>query len=523
MGGYHLAAQFEKQLDQHPDRECLVFGDRRLTYAQVAAEAENLSAALTELGLGLGDRVAVDLPNRPEWVVSLLAVARIGAVIVPLNPSLSYHELKYQLRHAEVGLCVIPQEHDGVDYLELFDGMMDELPDLKRVVTVGSEERWHEDPVVSYQDLLARGKVDGGRRSAGNLDPAVAPLALLYTPGTLGKYKGVVLTHENLVWTAIETNEALQLVGSDRVLGAVPLSTVFGVHIVVSTLVAGGTIVLQERFDPREALDLIEREKLSIVHGVPTMFRLLMRDQTFESRDLGSVRTGIVAGSPVSRELARTVRRWNDVQIAYGLTETGPTVSITRFEDPADKREQTVGRPLESVAVKLVEAKSNQVDGKRQVGELAVVGPNVMTGYYRMPHETEKCLTSDGYLLTGDLATIDEAGFLSIVGRTRQMIIRGGYNIFPREVEDVVRTHPAVDQVSVVGVPNEILGELVCACVIPVEGAIVTGEEIKDFARDQLAEYKTPDVVRFIETLPVGEDGNVDREALTQTVGLETS
>jgi fatty-acyl-CoA synthase len=319
------------------------------------------------------------------------------------------------------------------------------------------------------------------------------------------------------------SNEALEVTPDDVVLGGVPFSTVFGTHVVLSALVSGTRLVLLSRFRSAEALELMEREAVTVCHGVPTMFQLLMRDASFESRNLSTVRTGIVAGSPVSRDLVHRVREWSNVQIAYGLTETGPTVAVTRFEDPVEVREATVGRPIEGVDVRIVDIQTQALHELEAVGELAVKGPNVMSGYYRMPSETQRSITPEGYFLTGDLALIDEDGFVTIVGRRKEMIIRGGYNIYPREVEDVLRPHPAVDDVCVFGVPNEILGELVCASVVPIEGAIITGDELKEFCRDQVANYKVPDLVRFFDSFPVTGTGRVKRTELAELVRHEMS
>jgi fatty-acyl-CoA synthase len=304
---------------------------------------------------------------------------------------------------------------------------------------------------------------------------------------------------------------------------SVPLFTVFGTHVVLGTLLSGSTLMLQDRFEPGAALDLIQRERATVVHGVPTMFQLLMRDASFGSRDLSTVRTGIVAGSPVSADLVQRIRRWNDVQIAYGLTETGPTITITRSDDDAESRTATVGRPLPGVEVRVVDVTNGALHGPEAVGELAVRGPNVMAGYHRMPTETRRSFTTEGFFLTGDLAIVDEHGYVTIVGRRKETIIRGGYSIYPRELEDIFRTHPAVDDACVVGVPHEILGELVCACVVPVEGAIVTGDELKAYARDHVAGNKVPDLVRFFDAFPLTGSGKVKRRELAQVVGLELS
>jgi fatty-acyl-CoA synthase len=518
---YRLADLFAQRVKQHPSRECLVLGSRRLSYEQVDADATALAAALHDLGIESGDRVAVDLPNQPEWVVCLIAAAKIGAVMVPLNPFLGYRELKYQLRHAETSLTVAVESLGEVDYVEVFDELITELPDLQYLVLVGQEDFWYDDRVFQFGNLVKRGR----KRPIENtgVDPETGALAILYTSGTTGKPKGVVLTHQNLVYDALSTGEVLGLGESDRVLAAVPFFTIFGVHLVIMALLKGSTLVLQERFESSAILDLIDAEQITVCHGVPTMFELLMRDPTFPGRDLSSLRTGIVAGSPVSESLVRRIREWCDVQIAYGLTETGPTVTITRDGDSREARETTVGRALGGVEAKVVDVRTGDLHGPEAVGELAVRGPNVMVGYYRMPSETKRSFTGEGFFLTGDLAIIDEQGFVAIVGRRSEVIIRGGYNVFPRELEDILRTHPAVDNACAVGVPNPILGELICACVVPVEGAIVTGDELREFFRDQVADYKVPDLVRFFDTFPMTGSGKVKRRELAQVVGLELS
>ena len=514
----HLAALFARVAKAHPDREFLVHGSRRMSYAQVQREALALAGALGGLGVQPGERVAVDLPNWPEWVVALLAAAYRGVVLVPLDPSLSHHELKYQLRHAEVRAVVVAEAFEGADYLGLYHELLPDLPDLRALITVGAPDRWLDDRVYRFADLVS--KVSTPAPAADDPDQ---PLAILYTSGTMGKPKGVTLSHRNLVMTARGSADALRHTGDDRVLGAVPLFTIFGVHVVVVTIAAGATLVLQERFHAPGALDLIRRERLTIVHGVPTMFELLMRDPSFEEQRPTTCRTGVVAGSPVSPELAGRIRRWCDVQIAYGLTETGPTVTITRFEDDPERRGHTVGRPIPGVEVRVVDLTSGALHGPEAVGELVVKGPNVMLGYYRMPGETARSLTREGYLLTGDLAILDEDGYVRIMSRRAEVIVRGGYKIYPRELEDLLRTHPAVHDACVVGVPNEMLGELICACLVATEGSIVTGDELKEFCREAVADYKVPDLVRFFDAFPLTGSGKVKRRELAQVVGLELS
>jgi fatty-acyl-CoA synthase len=517
----HLATLFAERANEHPDREFLVFGSRRMTYAQVEREAAALAQALAGLGVQPGDRLAVDLPNWPEWVVALLAAAYRGAVLVPLDPSLTLHELKYQLRQAEVRAALVPEAYEGADFVELYDELLPDLPELRALILVGASDRWLDDRVYRYADLVSKIPAKPAAITAG--DPAAQPLAILYTSGTMGKPKGVALSHQNIVVTARAATEALRHSGEDRVLEAVPLFTIFGLHVVAVTITAGATLVLQERFDAPRALDLIRRERLTVVHVVPTMFELLMREPSFVEAPPTTCRTGLVAGSPVSPDLAHRIRQWCDVQIAYGLTETGPTVTVTRFDDSPERRTLTTGRAIAGVEVKVVDLQSGQLHGPEAVGELAVKGPNVMLGYHRMPGETARSLTAEGFFLTGDLAIVDEAGYVSIMGRRNSLIIRGGYKIYPRELEDLLRTHPAVGDACVVGIPNETLGELICACVVPTEGSIVTGDELKAFCREAVADYKVPDLVRFFDTFPLTGSGKVKRRELTQIVGLELS
>jgi fatty-acyl-CoA synthase len=514
----HLADVFDAAVLRCPERPLLVCGPRRLTYAQADRESRALAGALADLGVEPGDRVAMVLPNWPEWVTSLLAVVRLGATVVPVNPQLGYHELKYQLRHAEVSAAFTAESYEGRDYLEWFDELFSELPELLHVVTVGDSELWADDRVFQYRDLLVRAAAGTPEEPQRNADSL---LAILYTSGTMGKPKGVALTHRSLVVTARATAAGLAAGPDDVSLVAVPCFTVFGTSLVIGAVCAGASLVLEERFDASRVIETMARERVTLCHGVPTMFHLLAREPGFTRDRLPGLRSGIVAGSPVSPDLVRRVREVVEVEIAYGLTETGPTVSMTRPDDPPEQRLASVGRPLEGVDARIVDVVTGELHGGDAVGELAVQGPGVMQGYYRQPAETRRAFTPEGYFLTGDLAWLSEDGFIRIVGRRKEMIIRGGYNVYPREVEDVLRAHPAVEDVCVVGVPHEVLGEMICACVVATEGAIVRGEDVLDFAREQMADYKVPDLVRFFDALPLTASGKVKRRELAQVVALE--
>jgi fatty-acyl-CoA synthase len=520
--GLSVAEALSLRAQEDPRRPFVVYGDRRFTYGQVDAQADALAAALHELGIEAGDRMALTLPNWPEFVVAAFAGAKLGATIVPLNPRFTTPELQYMLRHSETAVVVTAENWEGVDYLARYESFLATLPDLQYVVSVGEEDLWYDDRIHQFEDLVSSGEGRPYPRRPGSPGEL---FAILYTSGTMGKPKGVALSHANLLSTAAATADAVGLQAGDVVFGLNTLFNVFGLGTgVLGTLAAGGTLVLQERDDPAYALETVERERVSVYHGVPTNFALALEEPTLEGRDLSSLRTGIVAGAPAPEELVARVQRGllPGIRIGYGMTETSETVAVTRAEDPPGKRLATVGQPLPEVEIRIID-----VDGtvlpEESVGEIAVRGPGVMQGYYRQPSETAGAFTADGFFLTGDLGMVDEEGYLHILGRRKEMIIRGGFNVYPREVEDRLHAHPAVLDVAVVGLPDEILGEMSCACIVPVEGAIVTGEEIKDFCREVLADYKVPDLVRFLDSFPMTGSGKVRRVELARMISAEES
>jgi fatty-acyl-CoA synthase len=518
-----VAETLELRAADDPDRTFVVLNDRRLSYREVDEQAEALAAALHGLGIERGDRIALTLPNWPEFVVSMFAAAKLGAVIVPLNPRFTNPELQYMLRHSEAVAVVTAETLGGVDYLARFEHFLTSLPDLQYVVSVGEEDLWYDDRVYQFEDLLSSGV--GRPYPRAELEPAEDLFAIVYTSGTMGKPKGVALTHSNLMVPAAAGAEALSLVPEDVVFGLTALFNVFGLgQGVLGTTSAGATLVLQEDLDAGATLDILEREGVTVYHGVPTSFIMTLHQEGLSERNLSRLRTGIVAGAPVPEDLVMRIQRdlVPDIRVAYGLTETGSTISLTRHEDPRGKRISTVGRPLNGVELMVLD-----MDGTvlpiESVGELAVRGPGVMKGYYRQPQETEHSFTEDGFFVTGDLGMVDEEGYLHLLGRRKEMIIRGGYNVYPREVEDHLHAHPAVLDVAVVGVPHEVMGEVSCACIVPVEGAIVTGEEIKEFCTEVLADYKVPDLVRFLDGFPMTGSGKVRRIELARMISAEES
>ena len=518
---WSLAPLVEQRAQEHPARVLATNGERTWTYQQVDADASSLAAAFSELGLGMGDRIAVNLPNGVEWIIATLAAAKLGAVVVPVSPQLSIHDLRYQLRHAEASAVVTIEQWDGVDFLQRFEELLGDLPDLQYVVTVGDEDLWYDDRIFQFEDLVSSGTGRPVPRPA--VYDETADLAVMYTSGTMGKPKGVPLSHRALVENAVRVAEILEISPDDRVLGAVPFFAIFGFGVMLGTMARGATIVLQPSFDPAGALALIADVKVTVLHGVPTQYHLLMREEAFHPSRLTSLRAGVIAGSSVDEALVRRVRRWCDVLVAYGLTETGPIVTITRCADNDERRVSTVGCALPGVEIMAMDLMTGALHGPEAVGEIAVRGSNLMRGYLRMPAETAKVMTPDGFFLTGDLGIIDEDGYVKIVGRRQETISRGGMQLYPRELEDRLRAHPAVDDVCVIGVPHDVMGELVCACIVPVEGAVITGGEIKRFAQATMAADKVPDFVRFFDVFPMTGSGKVRRRELARAIALSAN
>jgi fatty-acyl-CoA synthase len=521
--GLSVADSISVRAEDSPERPFLVFGDRRLTYGAVDRDASALAAALSQLGVEPGDRVALVLPSWPEFVVTVFAAAKLGAVIVPLNPRFTSHELHYMLRHSETTVVVTAEEMGGVDNLGRFESFLTSLPDLQYVVSVGEDDLWYDDRVFQWREMLARGR--GGDIPQPEVRPEEDLFAILYTSGTMGKPKGVSLTHRNLLDTAAATAEAIGIREDDIVFGLSTLFNVFGLGTgVLGTLSAGASLVLQEEYDLESALETIERERVTVHHGVPTAFVTELRQPGRRERDLSSLRTGLIAGAPVGEELVTLVQRElvPEIRVAYGLTETGSTVSVTVAADPPGKQRSTVGRPVDGTEVKVLDVDGSELP-LESVGEIAVRGPGLMHGYYRQPGETALVMTQDGFFRTGDLGMLDDEGYLHIIGRRKEVIIRGGFNVYPREVEDRLHAHPALLDVAVVGLPDEILGEISCACIVPVEGAIVTGQEIKQFCSEVMADYKVPDLVRFLDGFPTTGSGKVRRVELARMISAEES
>lgn len=495
-----------------PQREFLVtVADEVHTYSRVQEDADALAASLAGLGIEAGDRVAILLPGCPEFVVTIFALARLGVVAVPINPRLAESEIRYLLRHSQAVGAVTVERFHGMDYLQLFEDLLPRLPELQYLITVGEEDLWYDDRIFQFEDLVSAGT--GRELPEHRIDPEQDLLAILYTSGTTGKPKGVELTHRNLIHAAAATAEAIGLEREDRVFGVTALFHVFGLGPgILGCALAGSTLLLQEEFEAEGALDLIERQRATIHYGVPTVFAEELKALEGRGRDLSSLRRGLVAGAPMPEALFDRVEHelCPELLIAYSLSETSSVLALTYPGDREEKRRTTVGRPVAGMEIRVLE-ESGKVLPEESLGEIAARGPAVMHGYYRQPRETESSFGPDGYFRTGDLGIVDEEGFVHLVGRRKDVIIRGGDNVYPREVEDRLHAHPAVRDAVVVGVQDDLLGEAICAAVVLVEGAIVTEDELRDWCGEILAAHKVPDELRFVENLPMTGTGKIRR------------
>lgn len=498
-----------------PTRPFLLSGDGVQTYGQVESKARDLAASLHHLGIERGERLAILLPGCPEFIVAAMAAARLGIVAVPLNPRLPPPELRYRLRHSRAVVAVTPEMFDGIDYLQFAEEVLEGLPELGYVITVGEEDLWYDDQIYPFEDLVSAGR---GKRCPRPDLGADDLFALLYTAGTTGKPKGVELTHGNLVEPARQTVAELGLTSADRVIGVSDIFHAFALGPgLLGTASTRASIVLQESFDGDEALNLIERHGVTVHYGVPTHFLTELRAQRGEPRDLTSLRTGIVAGGPIRDAALRHVREelCPRLRVAYSLTEAGSVLSMTRAGDPPEKRRFTVGRPLADVAVRVCDG-DGTVLPVESLGEIRVRGPGVMRGYHRQPANTRRHFDPDGFLRTGDMGIVDEDGYLHLVGRQGDVIIKAGLDVYPREVENRIATHPAVLDVVVVGLPDELLGETVCACVHTIEGAMVSAGELRAWCHPSLAAYKVPDRIHFFDEFPATVAGKVGRGELAR-------
>jgi fatty-acyl-CoA synthase len=508
-----------------PQREALVDvpSGRRWTYREFEQEVGTLARGLLAAGIDKGDRVGIWSPNNPEWVLLQYATAEIGAILVNVNPAYRTHEVAFALRHSGVQLLVSAPEYKTSDYRGMVEEVRAELPALERVIYLGSGE---------WAELFVTGAaLDPGRLAerAAALSPD-DPINIQYTSGTTGFPKGATLSHHNILNNGFFIGELCRYTDVDRVCVPVPFYHCFGMVLGNLAITSHGACIVIPApvFDPKASLQAVQAERCTALYGVPTMFIAELALPDFAAYDLTSLRTGIMAGSPCPVEVMKRVvskMHMREVTICYGMTETSPVSAQTRFDEDLDRRVSTVGRPHPHIEVKIVDPATGLTVPRGTPGELCTRGYSVMLGYWEEPDRTAEVIDAARWMHTGDLATMDDADYVNIVGRIKDMVIRGGENLYPREIEEFLYGHPDIEDVQIVGVPDLKYGEELCAWVRLRPGAALTEEDVRDYCRGRLAHFKIPRYVRFTDDFPMTVTGKIQkfkmRKASIAELGLE--
>jgi len=494
----------------------------RATYREFWAETGRVARALLVRGVKKGDRVGIWAPNRYEWVVVQYATARIGAILVNINPAYRTHELEYALKQSGVSTLLFSRGFRQTDYVEMVREVKPKCPELRQTIVIDDE--WHElaaDAIRLSEEELRHREVEL------QFDE---PINIQYTSGTTGFPKGATLSHHNILNNGFFIGEYLKYTEKDRVCLPVPLYHCFGMvlgNMAITT--HGATMVFPgESFDPLAVMRTVQDERCTSLYGVPTMFIAELDHPDFRAFDFSSLRTGIMAGSPCPVETMKKVQRdmhMPEVTICYGMTETSPVSAQSKTDDPIEKRVATVGSVHPHVEVKVIDPTTGRIVPRNTPGELCTRGYSVMLGYWNDPHATRQAIDEGRWMHTGDLATLDDDGYVNIVGRIKDMVLRGGENIFPREVEEFLYTIPGLSDVQVIGVPDEKYGEELMAWVKLRPGAALTAEDIRAYCRGKIASYKIPKYYKFVDGFPMTVSGKIQkfkmREMAIQELKLE--
>ena len=537
--GLTVGQLFDTTVARWPDNEALVVRhqDIRWTWRQLQQEVDAMATGLIALGLQPGDRLGIWSPNNAEWIVTQFASAKAGLILVNVNPAYRLPELEYALNKVGCKALITAARYKSSDYVAMLQEIAPELkgakpgelkaarlPDLRLVIRLDQE---HDPAMLNYADLRDRGRAAERRRMSeisGELQ-FDDPINIQFTSGTTGAPKAATLSHHNIVNNAYFVGETMELSEQDRLCIPVPMYHCFGMVLGTLTCVAHGAAMVfpSEGFDPLEVLQTVEAERCTALHGVPTMFIAEIDHPEFGRFDLTSLRTGIIAGAPCAIELMKRLigeMHLNEITIAYGMTETGPVSFETSVHDPIERRVTTVGRVLPHTEVKIVDLEGRIVPTGTP-GELLTRGYCVMPGYWNDPNKTAEAIDQAHWIRSGDIATLDAEGYCDIVGRIKDMLIRGGENIFPREIEEFLFTNPKIEDVQVIGVPDPKYGEEVCAWIKLRPGERATEVEIREFCQGKIAHFKIPRYIKFVEEFPMTVTGKVQKYIMRKRMAEE--
>lgn len=532
-----LGQILDETIEKYPDNDCVVYVDRdfRLTYREFGQTVDRLAKGLMGLGLKRGDKLAVWATNVPHWVVMQFATAKVGVILLTVNTHYRTHELEYLLKQSETENLMLIESFRDNDYMGMVYELIPELraqergylkserfPHLKRVFFMGQEK--HRG-MYSIPEIMAMGAMvtdEEYEARQAELDPHDV-VNMQYTSGTTGFPKGVMLTHSNVGNNGYWIGKNQAFTHKDRVCLPVPLFHCFGCVLgVLAAINHGAALVILEQFDPLSAMAAVDQEKCTAIYGVPTMFIAILEHKMFSRFDYSSLRTGIMAGSPCPVPVMRQVieqMNMREITICYGLTEGSPVMTQTSTDEDIRHRTETVGRAMPGIEVRVVDPETNQEVARGVQGEVVCRGYNVMKGYYKNPEATAKAVDAEGWLHSGDLGVMDQDGYLAITGRLKDMIIRGGENVYPREIEEFLYSMPGVSDVQVAGVPSRKMGEEVGAFIKLKPGASLEPEDIQDFCRGKISRYKIPKYVTFVEEYPMTASGKIQKFKLREMAG----
>jgi len=539
LKGLTVGGLFDECAERFADNDALVVIHQgiRWNWCQLRAEVDRLSAGLVALGLEPGDRIGIWAPNMAEWVVTQFATAKAGLILVNVNPAYRLAELEFALNQVGAKALITVPSFKTSDYIAMLEELLPEMrqavpgaleasriPSLRWIIRIGEGR---SPGTVTWDDVMARGDT-AARQRVEALATTLQfddPINIQFTSGTTGRPKAATLSHHNIVNNAFFTGRQMKLTAADRMCIPVPMYHCFGMVLGTLCCVAhGATMVLASAgFDAKATLAAIQQEKCTALHGVPTMFIAALDEPDFADFDLSSLRTGIMAGAPCPAELMKRVMgemHMTQVTIAYGMTETGPVSTQTSVDDPVERRVETVGRVLPHTEVKIIDPEGRIVP-RGTPGELLTRGYCVMPKYWNDAERTVKAIDEARWIASGDIAVVDDEGYFQIVGRIKDMLIRGGENIFPREIEDYLYTNPKIEQVEVIGVPDAKYGEEVCAWVKLREGEQTTADEIRAFCKGKIAHFKIPKIVRFVDSFPMTITGKVQKFVMRDQMAAE--